>query len=244
MTRKFILFGILMVPFCIIVTIVSFFRFHSYTHAVNEAAMTLCYNAFKIDSTPEENADIINSYLTFINFPHSVKVKLIDLIKSNPKEAEKILKEFENFEYNNANLLSLYKKIENAQLTQEVFKITKNMSSEELAVIMLKDLFNENSTFKEVRGDGESFIKRYYCSNVCIDVCENGKIRYLCDIKGENEEDLFLRWLSKGHDIEITNRTKKQGTEYWEIKSAGFIGKLCINSKTNHVFAAEIQIIS
>lgn len=126
--------------------------------------------------------------------------------------------------------------------TVPVIKILDgNISSEELASQLIKDVYR-NVKFEKQTGNGDDFLVRFYCSNICIDACSGGVVRYLCDVTAKSEEDLFQKWLFNESEFEVKQKLADGGVIYKEIESKLLSAALYINSENNRVFAAKISI--
>lgn len=238
------IFMVSLLSVCVAVMIASYSRLFLYKSSVNESALSLCANIYRENISPEEKAKYVSYFLSFSDLPQAEREKMILAVKYDSAGTSKIIEKLEYFEYSRKNIKNLCDEINKLQPAKDTFSITKNMSSEELAEILLNDLFGTVSIFKTVNGAGTDFIKRYYCSNVCIDICKEGKIRYLCDISGEKGEDMFLKWLKKDREVIFEDVISYGKFICQEIESEGFRGKICIDGESGHVFAAEIKINS
>ena len=105
---------------------------------------------------------------------------------------------------------------------------------------LVKELELDRIQFKEEDGDGTVYDKRYYCSNVCIDLLKDGSIRYLSDVNDADGEDRFLKWLYKGKNVEIVSESEFYGFILRRVKSGGINCQLCIEKAGGRVVAARI----
>ncbi len=76
-------------------------------------------------------------------------------------------------------------------------------SAEAHAEELLRALYGRRVTFRCETGDGTVFSTRYYCSNVCMDACADGSVRYLCDIRAVGGEDPLLQWLFGQEKVQL-----------------------------------------
>jgi len=104
----------------------------------------------------------------------------------------------------------------------------------------IKALELDRIGLKEEKGDGTVYDKRYYCSNVCIDLLKDGSIRYLSDVNDADGEDRFLKWLYKGKNVEIVSESEFYGFILRRVKSGGINCQLCIEKAGGRVVAARI----
>ncbi len=103
----------------------------------------------------------------------------------------------------------------------------------------IKELYKNGVTFTELNGDGTVYKKRYYCSNVCIDLLNDGSIRYLSDENDADNEDKFLKWLYKDK-VEIVAEEEFYGFLYRRVKSSMLKCEMCISRSDGRVVAARI----
>lgn len=122
-----------------------------------------------------------------------------------------------------------------------VIKVVGKPTTEEMAEKLIKDVYS-GIKFTKTEGNGENFILRYYCSNVCIDVCKDGVIRYLCDITANSETDLFGEWLFKDEHAKIVEQSKENGAICRKIEGDNIFATLYINPENIRVFAAKIYL--
>ena len=109
---------------------------------------------------------------------------------------------------------------------------------------LLQALYGKRVTFRREIGDGTNFTTRYYCSNVCIDACADGSVRYLCDIRSAGGEDPLLAWLFGQDEVQLIRSNRQYGMEYREISSVKCFAEICVNLQTGRVFAAKITFNS
>lgn len=124
------------------------------------------------------------------------------------------------------------------------FKQRNAESAEAHAEELLHALYGRRITFRSEVGDGTNFTTRYYCSNVCIDACADGSVRYLCDIRSAGGEDPLLKWLFGQDDVKLIRSDRQYGMEYRDIKSEKCFAEICVNLQTGRVFAAKITFNS
>lgn len=124
------------------------------------------------------------------------------------------------------------------------FKQQSPVSAEEHAQELLRALYGNRVTFRSVAGDGSDFLMRYYCSNVCIDACADGSVRYLCDIRAAQGEDPLLAWLFGQEAVVLLHSEAQFGMEYRKMQSANCSAEVCLNLQTGRVFAAKIKFNS
>ncbi|MBQ8836709.1 MAG: hypothetical protein IJ002_04295 [Clostridia bacterium] len=125
--------------------------------------------------------------------------------------------------------------------TPTIKMLDANISSEELARQLIKEVY-PNVKFERQEGSGDGFLVRYYCSNICIDACEGGIVKYLCDVTARSSEDLFGQWLFYNNDIDVLYEAEHDGIIYKNIEGALITASLLINPNNMRVFAAEITI--
>ncbi len=112
--------------------------------------------------------------------------------------------------------------------------------TEERANELIKELYKNGVNFIEERGDGTVYVKRYYCSNICVDVLSDGSIRYLSDENDADNEDKFLKWLNKGGGAKIVYESEFYGFLVRKVKNNGITCNLCIEKADGRVVAARI----
>lgn len=117
----------------------------------------------------------------------------------------------------------------------------RNLSdAEERAENFIKDLYKNRVSFKTDTGDGTVYLKRYYCSNICIDVLEDGSLRYLSDVNDADNKDVFLTWLYSFDKVEIISESEFYGFIKRKVKSKGMVCDICIDKKDGRVVTARI----
>ena len=105
---------------------------------------------------------------------------------------------------------------------------------------IMKLLYKNGVVFKEDVGDGTVYLKRYYCSNVCIDVLSDGGIRYLSDVNDADGEDGFLKWVNSRDNFRIVSESEIYGFLIRRITASGIKCKICIEKDGGRVVAARI----
>ena len=136
-----------------------------------------------------------------------------------------------------------YKTKENEQ-SVEVFQAYAEERAEEYAEKLLKEIYGNRVTFRRVHGDDTTFRTRYYCSNICVDACADGSVRYLCDIRSAGSEDPLLKWLCDGVDTAVMRSETQNGIEYRKVQNKRCTAELSILQQTGRVFAAKIIFFS
>lgn len=124
------------------------------------------------------------------------------------------------------------------------FQQRATQNAEEHAEALIHALYGSRVTFRKERGDSTNFTTRYYCSNVCIDACADGSVRYLCDIRSAGGEDPLLMWLFEQDEIQTLYSQMSEGIEFREVQSNACIAEICVNRQTGRVFAAKIIFFS
>ena len=124
------------------------------------------------------------------------------------------------------------------------FKQSYTENAETHAEELLHALYGKRVAFRREIGDGTNFTTRYYCSNVCIDACADGSVRYLCDIRSAGGEDPLLAWLFGQEEVQLIRSNKQYGMECREIQSEKCFAEICVNLQTGRVFAAKITFKS
>ena len=205
---------------------------------VTENALSLVVMVLKDDAYVGIKTEIIKNLLSFAKLSDECKKGIVQTVYSKGEGLEELIRMLEYFEYNGKNISELEDLVITSGAKQAV-KITNRMTAEDLAKKLIKDVYR-GVTFEEQSGNG--YLKRYFCSNLCIDVCENGKIRYLCDVTANSKEDLFIKWLHKNERIITVERIEKNGVIYEKFDGESLKGDLYINPENNRVIAAEITI--
>ncbi|MBQ4599194.1 MAG: hypothetical protein IJB19_04725 [Clostridia bacterium] len=124
------------------------------------------------------------------------------------------------------------------------FKQSPTENAEEHAEELLRALYGKRVVFRREIGSGTDFTTRYYCSNVCIDACADGSVRYLCDIRSAGGADPLLTWLFGQEKVQLVRSSRQYGMEYREMQSAKCFAEICVNLQTERVFAAKITFNS
>lgn len=124
--------------------------------------------------------------------------------------------------------------------TIEVFGRGNIMEAEERAQTLIKELYKRGVVFKTEEGNGTEYLKRYYCSNICIDILEDGSIRYLSDVNDADGKDEFLEWLYLSDNVQIISESEFYGFIKRTVKAGGIICNLCLDKADGRVVAAVI----
>ena len=205
---------------------------------VTENALSLAAMVLKDNMCDCKKSEIVKNLLSFTKLSDECKNGIVQTVETDGEGLEDLIQMLEYFEYNRKNISALEDFFKTGDAEQTI-KITARMTTEDLAKKLIKDVYF-GVTFEEQSGNG--YLKRYFCSNICIDVCENGKIRYLCDVAANSKEDLFMEWLHKNQTVITVERTEKNGVIYEKIDGECMKGDLYINPENNRVIAAEITI--
>ena len=120
-------------------------------------------------------------------------------------------------------------------------KLVEKTSAEELAERLIKEVYR-GVHFEKQDGNGKNFLIRYYCSNLCIDVCENGRIKYISDIKAHSSKDIFYEWLFEDEKAKTIQETEDGGIVYKAFEGKNIYGTIGINSENGRIFIARINI--
>ena len=128
----------------------------------------------------------------------------------------------------------------NEEKTVFVISQSNYEKAEERAKELIKELYKNGVPLKEDEGDGTVYVKRYYCSNVCIDIMSDGNLRYLTDVNDADGEDKFLIWLNKKAAVEIISNTEVYGFILRRVKSGIISCDMCIEKDGGRVVAARI----
>ncbi len=137
-------------------------------------------------------------------------------------------------------LAVLFFAFKGAEDTIPAFAVKSNTDGERRVEELIKELYGRGVSFTEEVGDGTVYTKRYYCSNVCIDLLSDGSIRYLSDVNDADSEDSFLRWLYKNGDREILSDSEVYGFILRTVKCGGVRCSMCIDKNDGRVVAARI----
>lgn len=224
----------------VLISYASISALYNYRKKVNETAFSLCANVILSNSDSKDAAKIAKNYLTFSDLREREKEILVAALRNNISGIKSIAQKMELFDYNAANIKELEKSIREFE-SIEAIKLFNKGTSEELAERLVNDVF-DGVKFKLELGDGENFIKRYYCSNVCIDACKDGVVKYLSNIEPESGEDLFLNWLLEKEDAAIVSSEQMLGMKFVEISGNNVNAALCIEMDTKRVIMAEITL--
>ena len=122
--------------------------------------------------------------------------------------------------------------------------LKKTQKTETHAERLIRELYGSGVVFHREFGDGINFSSRYYCANICVDVCTDGSVRYLCDVKSAGGEDKFLQWLLTQKNGTVIRKEVQDTVEYQYFRSADCTAEICSNLQTGRAFAAKITFIS
>ncbi len=136
------------------------------------------------------------------------------------------------------------KETKNSEKSVETFLPYAAESAQAHAEKLIKEIYGNRVTFRTAYGDDTTFRTRYYCSNICVDACADGSVRYLCDIRAKGGEDPLLSWLCKHEDTEVLYSETQNGVEYRKVQNARCTAELSILQQTGRVFAAKIIFFS
>ena len=204
---------------------------------VTETALSLIAEVVK-DDTYNNKADITKNLLAFAKLSDECKKGIAKMVDKKDESADALIQKLEYFEYTRKNIAELEEWVSSHNAEQTV-KIIEKMTSEDLAKSLIKEVYY-GVNFEEQSGKG--YLKRYLCSNVCIDALEGGRLRYLCDVTAKSQEDLFMKWLNKNESINIIEQSEKYGVIYEKIEGKRIKGELYVNPENKRVVAAEITI--
>lgn len=204
---------------------------------VTENALSLIAMVLKDEKYENVKFEMTKNLLSFAELSEDCEKGILQFVKEG-NSIDELIEKLEYFEYTGKNIVALEELVISDELEQAV-KVIDKMTSEDLAKKLIKEVYYGVSFEEQI---GKGYIKRFYCSNVCIDACEGGKIRYLCDVTAKSDEDLFLKWLYKNETVSIIEKTEKNGVIYESFEGGNIKGDLYINPENNRVIAAEIAI--
>lgn len=223
-----------------IIAIISLFKLNEYKSNITEASFSLCGTVLISDLSSEEKAEIVKNYLTFSDLKDAYKEKLV-IIVSQDMATEEFSTKLLEFEYSKENIKKIENEIESLSALP-VVKVIDDITSEELAKLLIKKVFNGTSKFNVEIGNGINYIRRYYCDNVIIDVCNDEKVRYLSSIEPNGEEDIFMKWLIEEEKATLVSKETVFDMEYIDFSGSTINARLCYNSTDKRVIVAEITI--
>ena len=241
MKNKIIVFNLTLALTLLVVMIINIHVFSRYKSSINEAALSMYIAEIESKHSTEEKEETVKRLLCFVDMPDDVKQILVDVANQKTSLTSETINKMRHFEYNNNNLQELCIEIKKSNLAIDVFKVAKNMISEELAIELINSVFGNATNFKIIQGDGSNFVKRYYCSNVCIDACENGVLKYISNFNDLKQTDPFINWMDNA-EMKTIKKSKLSNIEYKEVESKGNKVKIYINHTNQHVIAAVITL--
>lgn len=214
-----------------------------YQNRVNETALSFCAEEILSTNSPQTKAENIKMLLTFSDLSEKHKKILINSARNNAPGLAEVANMMQYFEYNRRTLNLLIEKIENLE-TVTAIKTVDNVTANEVAQMMIKDIFKGGVKFNKEFGDGNNYVIRYYCSNFCIDVCNDTTIRYMSNISHAGSEDLLLNWLLEDENAYVDTIELKSGIEYRKVAGNTISAIVYVDVTTNRVIAAEITLKS
>lgn len=214
-----------------------------YKKRVNETAFSICAEEILSTNSPQTKAENIKTILTFSDLYEKHKKVLIDSVRNSSPGLAEIAKFMQYFEYNQKNLNLLIEKIESLE-TVSAIKTVNKVTAGEVAEMMINDIFKGGVKLNKELGDGNNYIIRYYCSNFCIDVCNDTTIRYMSNISHAGSEDLLLNWLLEDENAYVDTIELQSGIEYRKVTGNTICAIVCVDVNTNRVIAAEITLKS
>lgn len=236
--KKFKVISIAVIIFLSVVSIFQSIILANYKQRVAEVAFSFCGEAILGENVNEK--EVIN-YLTFTDLPQKHIEIIQSALKISPQNLDSVAKKMILFEYTEKNLKELLSEIENSAYVQTVV-LKDEITAEEFANILIKKVFKGGVDFKEESGDGNNYLKRYYCGNICIDVLDEYTIRYLSNVEAVSKEDLFYNWLLDNSEYDITVDNRINGLQYKEIIAESFFAKLYIIPEIEKILSAEITL--
>lgn len=223
-----------------VVAVISLTMMNNYKAEVTETALSLCAMTIKNADLDEQNTESVKNLLTFADLSDICKQNIIYSVKNNSENLDKIVSALEYFEYSHKNIKNL-ERISEEQTASTIKLINKNITSEELAAKLINDIYDDAKFEKQV-GNGNDYLVRYYCSNICIDACSDGTVRFLNDVAAKSSNDPFQEWLFDEMKINIIEETEIDGVIHKTVEGDLINAYLCINPENNRVFAAQITI--
>ena len=129
----------------------------------------------------------------------------------------------------------------NTDKSISTIKFMRAPNISDLVDTLINDVYG-GVEFEKVNGVGRNFEERYYCSNLCIDVCKGGVVKYLCDITATSNEDLFSKWLFEEENVRVIKQEEENGAIFQELDGNSITATVYINPENKRIFAAIISI--
>lgn len=215
--------------------------------AVTEAALSLA--GAEIERCIEEKCDgsHVKNYLAFADLNEASKEKLLLALSGHRSGLQSIAAQLSNFSYSREALKQLEMNIDALGASAAgPARLDADMEDARIseAKKLLSALFGSKVNFKEQDGDGILFLKRYYCANICLDVCMNGTLRYLCYLDSAENGDRFFEYYFKPGHYRIEEKKRVGMFECSMIVSDTHRAVLYIDAESGHTVAAKIETVS
>lgn len=211
--------------------------------AVTEAALSLAGAEIERCIAGNGDSSHIQNYLAFADLNEASKEKLLIALTARPGELQSIAAKLRDFSYSREALQTFgggYRQVK--RRGRRPARIEADMEDARVleAEKLLRTLFDSGVRFKELDGDGIVYLKRYYCANVCLDVCMNGTIRYLCYLDGTGTDDRFFEYFFKQGCYQIEEKETVGAISCRVVVSDTHRAILYIDTNSGHTVAANI----
>ena len=228
----------------ILVAAVSYLSLWNYRASVIEATLSVCGKTMLSDITPKERSNKVKDFLVLIPISEEEKLTLTSAIAIDTPAVRSLAEKMLYFSYTPKKLFALREEIRALSGAVPTVSMGTSENVTEKARTLVQKLYGRRVPFQTASGNGSDFYIRFYCSNICIDACVDGSIRYTADIKGESGRDPLLDALQLSEDDCIMRSHVQNGYLLQTRRNAHFNVDICIDPQTSRVFWAKILFIS
>lgn len=201
---------------------------------VTEVALSFC--AEELEKAPEtRSTEHLRNYLAFADLPETVKQTLLTAV-TVPQD---LLEKMRYFSFDDDEMRTLCKEIEGLRdQTVAAFRLSDAAAYDYTGgEKMIRSLFG-SVALTETKIEGG---KRYACGNICIDLCENDSVRFLCDIRSGGDGERILRYFFKNAPFTVTHSEILCGTEIQTITGDACTAEVCRDPGSGKIFAGVIK---
>lgn len=233
----------LMILYFISSITVAFFAYvglWKYHAAVTETALSLCGETLLRSDDLSLKSEMVNDFLAFVRIPEETKKNLQDVIESGDSRIFELADRMVYFTFSQKAVRNLCKEIDTLAEGAIPASQTTSESVKDRAKKLIQDLYGKRVPFQEISGNGTDFLVRYYCSNICIDACSDGSIRYMSDVFGTASADPLRALLFSEADTVVENSETVLSFIFQKLRSKQAYAEVCIDTSTGRIFAAKI----